>query len=235
MDKDQNNNQDELEHKISEGEMEAQQDEIAPQVEPVSSFEPEAVETEEEQAPAPKKGLSPARKVWRRILIWLVVIALAFAGGFFVDTVMRYQPEVQRAENLQADLEEAEAEIASLEVEIERLSQFEDQNRALTEQVRSLETRLLVLSARTAVADAALAVEKDQEADARLALDKLGTTLQTLKSRLNAEQAEVVDNMVQRLQLVLIELENEDYSVDTDLELLSTRLITLDNNLFASP
>ena len=92
-----------------------------------------------------------------------------------------------------------------------------------------------MLSARAAVADASLAVEQDRQADAKLALDKVGSTLDALKGMLNADQAEVVENMIQRHNLIIIELEGDGYTVQTDLELLSSKLSTLEATLFALP
>lgn len=240
MDKNQENHQDEIEQKISEAELKAQTDSQDEQIS--APFEQEPVEVPAVETPPEKKKMSKARKIWRRILIWLVVIAIAFAGGFFLDTYLRYQPALDQVANLKADLVDKDGEIAarqaeidSLQDEIDRLGQFEDLNTGLREEIDLLEIHLKVLTARASVADASLAVEQDRAADARLALNKLGTTLESLKDTLNADQAEVVDSMIQRYQLVLSELDNEGYSALTDLDLLATRLITLENNLFATP
>ncbi len=226
--------QDEIEQKITEAEEEAQIEETEAEEEISSSFETEVKETPAKE-PVIKEKPSKVRIIWRRILVWLVVMAIAFAGGFFLDTLMRYQPQVELVKVLNEDLEAAGAEISSLEGEIERLAQFEEQNIGLEEEIAKITTHITILSARAAVADASLAVEQARQADASLALDKLGSTLETLKSMLNEEQAEVVENMIQRHKLILIELDDDGYSVQTDLELLASKLNTLENTLFASP
>ena len=226
--------QDELEQKITEAEEEAQIEETEAEEEISSSFETEVKETPEKETVVKEKP-SKVRIIWRRILVWLVVMAIAFAGGFFLDTLMRYQPQVELVKVLNEDLEAAGVEISSLEGEIERLAQFEEQNIGLEEEIAKITTHITILSARAAVADASLAVEQARQADASLALDKLGTTLETLKSMLNEEQAEVVENMIQRHKLILIELDDDGFSVLTDLELLASKLNTLENTLFASP
>jgi hypothetical protein len=227
--------QDELEQKITEAELEAQITEEKPVEEVTSSFESEVSEEEEIQEKPKKEAPSKARKIWRKFLIWMVVLAIAFAGGFFFDTAFRYQPQVELVKVLKDDLASADDQILSLEEEIVRLSQFEDQNIELTEEIHNITTHITLLSARAAVADAALAVELDNQADAKLALDKVGSTLETLKGMLNADQAEVVENMIQRHNLIVIELESDGYSVKTDLELLVSKLNTLEATLFASP
>ncbi|HDD61768.1 MAG TPA: hypothetical protein ENF22_04480 [Chloroflexi bacterium] len=224
--------QDEIEQKITEAEVEAQI-EVEEQVEETpSSFEAEVVESPE----TPKKDKpSRARMIWRKILVWLVVIAIAFAGGFFFDTAFRYQPQVELVKVLKGDISAANDQILSLEAEIERLGQFEEENIDLTDQIQDITTHITLLSARAAVADASLAVEQDRQADAKLALDKVGSTLDALKGMLNADQAEVVENMIQRHNLIIIELEGDGYTVQTDLGLLSSKLSTLEATLFASP
>ncbi len=224
--------QEELEKKITEAELDAQieEEELAEEV--PSSFEAEVAESPEKPE---KEKPSKARKIWRQFLIWMVVIAVAFAGGFFFDTAFRYQPQVELVKVLNGDITAKNDEILSLEAEIDRLSQFEEENIGLAEQIKEITTHITLLSAKASVADAALAVEQDRTADAKLALDKLGSTLEALKGMLNADQGEVVENMIQRHNLIVIELEGDGYTVQTDLELLSSRLNILEATLFAAP
>ena len=224
--------QDEIEQKITEAEIEAQIEAEEPVEETTASLETEVVESPEK----PKKDKpSRARMVWRKILVWLVVIAIAFAGGFFFDTTFRYQPQKELVKVLKGDISDASDQIRSLEAEIDRLGEFEEDNIQLTEQVMEITTHITLISARAAVADASLAVEQDRQADAKLALDKVGSTLDDLKGMLNSDQAEVVENMIQRHNLIMIELAGDGFTVQTDLELLSSKLNTLEATLFASP
>jgi hypothetical protein len=52
---------------------------------------------------------------------------------------------------------------------------------------------------------------------------------------LNVDQVEVVVNMLQRHQLILIELEDDSFSAQTDMGVLASKLNALENTLFASP
>jgi len=228
------NLQDDLEKKIDEAEMEAQFEKTGTEKDGTSSFEEEVAESDPVK-PEEKKKPGKAQLIFRKILIWLVVIAIAFAGGFFLDAVIRYQPANVRIEKLTADLATAGDEITALEGEIERLSAFEDTNVALSEEITDLTTHLTILSIRAAVADAALALEQDRTADAKLALDKVGTSLESLKTMLNEDQVDVVDNMLQRHQLIVIELTGDTFAAQTDLDVLASKLNTLENILFSSP
>lgn len=234
MTSNEDNLKDDLEKKIDEAEMEAHIEESNTESEPTSSFEGEVAESPE-VTPDEKKELGRARLIFRRILIWLVVIVLAFAGGFFVDAVLRYQPEKAKVADLTEEITSAQTEITTLEEEIDRLSVFEEHNVSLTEEITDITTHITILSARAAVADATLALEQSRIAEAKLALDKVGSTLETLKTMLNDDQVEVVVNMLQRHQLILIELEDDSFSAQTDLGVLASKLNALENTLFASP
>jgi cell division protein FtsL len=225
--------QEDLEKKISEAELKAQEQNSAESEEGDVSYAD--VSDEGQESPPEKKELSRARKIWRRILIWLVVIAIAFAGGFFLDTTLRYQPAQNEIAALEGDLDDAQAEISSLESEIDRLGTFEEINNQLGAEIDQLNLHLVILSLRSSVADAALAIEQERQADAKLALDKVGSTLSYLETLLNPDQAEIVQSMLQRYELVMIELDNDGATVLTDLELLSSKLLTLENTLFSSP
>jgi len=228
------NLKDDLEKKIDEAEMEAQIEESNTESEPASSFEEEVTESPE-VTPDEKKKPGKARLIFRRILIWLVVIAIAFAGGIFVDSILRYQPEQAKVAALTEEITSAQTEITTLEAEIERLDVFEELNLGLVEEIADITTHITILSARAAVADATLALEQNRIADAKLALDKVGSTLEILKTMLNDDQVEVVNNMLQRHHLILIELEDDSFSAQTDMEVLAAKLNALENTLFASP
>ena len=227
MSEDQKN---ELERKIDEAEMEAQFEDTSPG----SSFE-EEVPAADKETKEEKAKPSKARLIFRRILVWLVVIALAFAGGYFVDSFLRYHPALEKNASLSSELEIAEENISDLESEVERLSTFEEKNQALEEELKEETIHLTLLSVRVAVADATLALEQNQMADAKLALDKVGSSLEVLKALLDQDQAEVVENMLQRQQLILIELEDDEFSAQTDLHVLASKLSALENTLFATP
>ena len=79
--------QEELEQKITEAELEAQIEEEAPVEEELVEDVPASVETEAPVSPEKVKKETPskARMIWRKFLIWMVVIAISFAGGFFFD------------------------------------------------------------------------------------------------------------------------------------------------------
>lgn len=200
----------------------------------------EEAEASEAAADVPETPEEPPqdgkpRNIFRRFLIWLVVIALAFAGGFFVDAQLRYQPERQKNRQLQTDLNAAEERAGDLEDEVQRLSVFEERNQALREEIHNLETHLVLISTQNAVADSMLALSGDNLADAKLALDRVGRNLAKLTEMLNEDQVEVVENMQQRHDLIMDELERDSSAAMSDLEVLASKLESLENSLFAAP
>ncbi len=223
---------DDLEKRIDEAEMEAQIEENKLGTD--SSFEGEVTESNQD---TPSEGEKPSKAelIFRRILVWLVVIVIAFAAGFFVDSYLRYRPEKIKVERLTTELENAGAEISTLETEVTRLSTFEEKNLDLQEEISQATIHLTLLSARAAVADATLALEQDRSADAKLALEKVGSTLKSLKSMLTEDQADVVETMIQRQKLIVIELNDDGFSAQTDLAVLAAKLNSLENTLFATP
>lgn len=208
-----------------------------------SELESAAPEWEDEQIPpedvseddSEDAEPSKVRLFFRKVLIWLVVIVVSFAAGFFVDAYLRYQPAQEEIQRKTVELAAAEDENTALEEEVSRLSAFEERNQALEEEISSLQTHLTILSTRVAVADGLLALAADNLPEAKLALDKVGSNLKILAERVNEDQVEVVENMQQRHDLIREELEEDSFSARSDLEVLASKLVTLENLLFASP
>lgn len=201
----------------------------------VPEIEVEEVEEPVSEPEEEKKELSRAGRFFRKLLIWVVVIAIAFVAGVGTFYFLRFQPLRDELNQQIQALEEAEEEIAGLESEIERLSAFEERNQELEAEIEQTRLHITILSARSSVSNALLALSEDNLAEAKLALDKVGRTLEKLKTMLNEDQVEVVVNMQQRHELIMEELEEDRFSARSDLEVLSSKLGSLENTLFASP
>lgn len=75
----------------------------------------------------------------------------------------------------------------------------------------------------------------DKPADARLVLNKTTTTLKTLQGMLPPDQQKVATDMQNRLILVVGELDSNKFAAQSDLNVLETSLVQLENILFANP
>lgn len=198
----------------------------------------EGEEVLEEPATEPEeegRERSKAARFFRKVLVWLVIVAIAFGAGVGTSYFVLYQPAMGKVAQTTQDLEDAEAEVANLEGEVERLSAFEERNQDLEAEIQQTKVHITLLSARSSVSDALLALSEDNLAEAKLELDKVGKTLDTLETMLNEDQVEVVINMQQRHELIMEELEEDRFSARSDLEVLSSKLGSLENTLFASP
>ncbi|MBE9524806.1 MAG: hypothetical protein IMY76_06880, partial [Chloroflexi bacterium] len=69
---------------------------------------------------------------------------------------------------------------------------------------------------------------------ALLALEKTDETLALIKSLLPVEQRDVVVAMEQRLELVLTEIAEDPYAAGSDLNVLATSLLQLEDATFGS-
>jgi len=187
------------------------------------------------QAKAEKRN-TKSRKFIRRLLIWSLAILLIFLAGFAVSHFMFVsRPANAALEQAKADLAAAEVEITSLQSEVDDLSPLEVTNASLQIEVADVNTHITILSARVSVTDALLALQDGNLAEVSLELDKMETTLKTLKTMLNTDQREVVTIMEQRLDLVMGELDEDTTAAGMDLEVLSVKLTSLENTLFANP
>lgn len=208
--------------------------EIPPEPLPEPEPVPEPVEIEQEQPPA-KKELSRFWKIFRRVALVLIVILGFFLVGFFYSHFVVVKPLRAEMAAVQADLDETRNQLMVVQEENERLMGFEEANQRLQEEAEDLEIHVIVLSARVTVDHALRALQDDNLADARLALDKVGSTLDDLRSRLNTDQQGVVDNMLQRLELIQDELTDDLTAAQSDLIVLASKLVALENTLFAAP
>jgi len=199
----------------------------------------EKKEAKEEKAAKKQKRAerrnTKVAKAIRRISIWILAILVIFLGGYAISNIMIAQPAQLALEQSKADLVTAEEEIASLQSEIERLSSFEATNESLESDMEAINTHITVLSARVAVADAQLALYDGDIASVKLELGKAEETFKTLKTMLSADQKDAVESMEGRLQLVIGELEGDTSTATSDLQVLSTKLLALENTLFANP
>jgi len=176
-----------------------------------------------------------AAKFIRRSAIWILAILIIFLAGFATSHIIISRPTMAELEQSIADLTTAEAKIISLESEVEDLSSLEAVNESLQTEIEDVNTHITILSARVSVTDALLALQDGDLAEVSLELDKVEATLKTLKTMLNADQQAVVTSMEQRLDLVMGELDEDTTAAAMDLEVLSAKLTSLENTLFANP
>ncbi len=94
---------------------------------------------------------------------------------------------------------------------------------------------IAILSARTDVATAQLALEKQDTSKAHVSISQTPTTLDSISSMLESNQQKLVEDMKSRLQLADSEIDSNAFAAQSDLTVLATSLLELENALFTQP
>ncbi len=187
----------------------------------------------------PKAQERPAESRLNRFLVrtlrWLIGILIVMGLGALLVIFTLYRPLQQSLGASRVQGEQADQRIADLESQIEGLSTFETQNQDLKAELEKSELHVAILSARADVATALLALAKNDETKARLALSKTPETLKKLGSLLEPDKKKVATDLQARLDLAVKGIGVNAYAAASDLDVLATGLIELENAYFAKP
>ncbi len=196
---------------------------------PIPEIEPEVVtpspEPEPEEAPVPKRRL-------RRFLSWAVALIIILAAGVILTWTLRVQPQVAQIEALQSEVQTLQSEVDAQLSELEQLRPMVAEVDLLKEQVAMAEAHLDLLTVLVDVTTAQLALAQEDDIAAKAALTGTTEHLQMLESTLEGANASEVADMVERLQLVLEEVETDTFAARRDLEILANNLLALERVLF---
>lgn len=217
-------------------------EEIDQESAPVGNVEPEITKEPEKK---PELESRP-NQFLMRFLRWALGFLIVFGLGALLVIVTLYVPaqrKIQQAneryaqleEKNKADLDQAGQEIATLDRRIDSLSTFETKNQALQTDLDQTRLHVVILSARSDVAQARLALAKEDPTKAKIALSKTADTLQSLEEMLEPDQRKVVSDMQDRLTLILDEIDENAYAAESDLDVLATSLLELENAFFGAP
>jgi hypothetical protein len=240
----------EMEPSPTEGE------EIMPEFEPIEPgdellSEPEPIEPEDELLPEEEVVLveaeveeSKARRIFRRLIRWTAGLLIIFGLGFITAIFTLYRPAVQGSEikiqQLNADMNSKESKILDLQNQISDLNNqiaelipLEKTNNDLLAAQVDFQLHVAILDARLDVAAALLSLKEADNAQALVILDKTDQTLDTISRLLEPKQRDVVASMTQRLELVMSEIDDDPYAAESDLDVLATNLLQLEDALFS--
>ena len=185
------------------------------------------------QAPpeAPKEP-SRAARFFRRALRWAAGILAVFTMGFLATWYAQVVPKAREISSLQEQQAAAESRIQSLETELETLKTVRQENLQLTEQLDQAQARFELLSILVDVSRSQLGVAQEDPVHALAALDGTAEKLAALEGHLSGSDAEAVQGMAERLQLVVAEVNADIFAAQRDLEILSNTLLEMDRELF---
>lgn len=201
------------EAKIAEDENEARADEL------------------EQPAEEPESRL---QRFARLSVRWLAGLLIVFALGVLATVFVLLQPARQDLSQTRAELEQANQRITELEAEVERLSTFERSNQKLSEDLDTANLHITILRALSDVNAARLALAMDDSASAQVHLTKTNQTLQELEGLVDANSRDLVVSMQDRLELALSEIGEDNFAAQSDLGVLSTNLVQIENTYFTS-
>jgi hypothetical protein len=194
--------------------------------EPITDAAPLAPELEE---PKPE---SKARVFFRKLFRSTLGFLIIFGIGFAVAAYTIYKPAVAENNRTVGQLADAQAQIADLSAQISALQSAVVESDAKLAEQSNFELHVAVLSARVDISNAQLALAEDNAAGAHLALEKTDEILALIKSLMPVEQGDEVVDMEQRLERVLTEITEKPYAAISDLYVLATDLLRLEDDTF---
>lgn len=185
----------------------------------------------EQPAKVPESRL---QRFARLSIRWLAGLLIVFALGVLATVFVLLQPARQDLSQTRTELEQANQRITELETEVDRLSTFERSNQKLSEDLDKANLHITILRALSDVNAARLALAMDDPASARVHLTNTDQTLQELEGLVEANSQELVLSMQDRLELALSEIGDDGFAAQSDLGVLATNLVQLENTYFTS-
>lgn len=190
----------------------------------------------------PPKEESRTRRFFVRAFRWLLGFLIVFGLGMIFAIQLFYNPlqdnlhaKVTELNQAQQDITSLQGQISSLENRIAGLEALETKNQELQQAVNIARLHTLILSAQADVAMARLALVEEDITRARLQLNNTSETLDEIEKLVTSDQQQWVQDMRDRLDLALSEMDETTYAAILDLEVLATRLLELENAYFTSP
>jgi DNA repair ATPase RecN len=183
----------------------------------------------------PVQPPSRIRQFFARLLRWTFGLLIIFGLGFLAAVFTLYIPGQQALKAKETGLKEANQKIATLTSQVSDLSSLDKKNQETTAELQKANLHLLILRARIDVANAQLAMVKNEPEKARLSLNGTPDTLKSLEKLVESGQVKIVTDMQARLTLTLSEIDSTPYAASSDLDVLATSLMELENAYFTSP
>lgn len=197
----------------------------------------------EKQSPPPESRM---QRFWARAPRWVLTFLIVLGLGVLLGAYLLYRPVAnqlrqtqgqltQVQEQAKSDLDEANQQIADLEQRVQTLTALETKNQDLQADLESANMHVYIMSARADVAAAQLALAQDDASKARIALSKTDQTLKDLSGLLDVEHQRTATDMQKRLALALEGIGTNTNAAVSDLNVLATDLLELENAFFAKP
>ena len=164
-------------------------------------------------------------RILRVALRWAVGLGVVFALGIALTWFVQVQPRVQRIQELESELTSANQQVTDLQAEVNELLPVRDQrDRAAL--------HLSLLNVLVDVSTAQMALAQNDPTNAAEALDGTDLKLINLRANVDASMSDVVDELRDRLELVLEELDSDAFAAQSDLDVMRNSLLALEMSIF---
>jgi len=163
---------------------------------------------------------------------WLFGLLIVFGLGALAVIFGLYNPIRETLNQTQADLNAANQKIAELENQVQALTPLKAQNMALQKEVDAANTHIKILTILAEVETARVALAHNDAAAAKIALTNTPAALKEMAVLAGSSQAEAIKIIQDRLDIVMGEIENDAATAQTDLEVMATKLLELEQALF---
>jgi septal ring factor EnvC (AmiA/AmiB activator) len=170
-----------------------------------------------------------------------MVFLIVFLLGGLAAIYLFYLPERDQLAAAQAQQSETEASLAAantriseLEAEIARLQSLQVENDRLEAEMLQAELHIALLHARVDVANAWVALLQEQPDAAKAVLSNTNSTLERAVNLVAPDQRDLVRGMQQRLQLAQSGIDSDVNAALSDLSVLATNLLQLENDILTN-
>lgn len=203
---------------------------------PEEGAEPAAAQSEPEnleEFTAPKQQPETRLQRFLRLSIrWLAGFLIVFALGILATVFVLYRPATEQLSRVRTDLQQSQQQLLQLESQVSQLKGLEAENKALQDQLDKANLHIRILSALSDVNAARLDVANDDIPSARVNLTNTPDTLKELENLVGTNQKDAVTAMQNRLDLALGEMDSDSFAALSDLKVLATNLVQLENTFF---
>lgn len=199
---------------------------------------------------AESKEESRARRIFRNFIRWTVGLLIVFGLGFLAAIFTIYNQKVSELDQSKGDLSSAgttikdlEIQISALQIQIDNLNaqidslnqtitDLEAQNEELVSEQDGFNLQNALLRGRADVVSAQVELFNENPAKARVMLESVSQTLDTIESLLPEDLKDVVAPLKSRLELAVGGLETDTNTAIADLGILAADLLEIEDALF---
>jgi len=192
----------------------------------------ESHETETSVADKPPAPASRFSLFLRGVLRWAAGLILVFGLGVVATWIVRVRPQADQLDALQGQINGLQSEVDTLTSEVEGLRPLKQKTTDLQDQLTQAEGHLQVLQILVDVTSAQVQMGLGDTPAARQALAETGGRLETLRKTLGSDADKEVQSMLDRLGLVLSEMDGNSFAAVNDLEVLAGDLVVLERSMF---